>query len=530
MHGDAFMSVRDGLAATRRPWPVLLAALLLGSTGCYHAGRHAVAQQMQESFKEARLSEALNDERELSQKMLDEELAFVRRSVDVERDNALTLILGQTLAGAGSAPGCSPAWSGGKAGSLLCDIDFRVERLLSVQHQCRPGSTDGVACTEAAVLGAVRAYVEFQSDRARNEASLQKLGRMINFTRRSRGLSALPLTCSKSGLDELKTTLSKVNPEEEGISLAQVYVADCTHEIASNPPQMTTGLLPDAQRELDALSTSLDQASASATTAKQEFDAALASYNEAVSKGSDVKAALEKVKAKLDQLGTVKGNAHLPEEAAAAAARYDAVVLAINHILEGKPEDKSGIERVLVTAINIDTIKQAERLPVLLLEAERLRGLAEAAKTRVAHAEQQRTLLRTRIEALSDELRLLLEARRIAAGPARACASAKPSLLESLQAAVGTCRIDLATALIHYGNSWSVGERRARVALVQLNGDLHLQALDLSAAALKQWENVLAVPILAVLERHAGGVKPEELARLLVQIAGFTAVGVAAAQ
>ncbi|WP_147443098.1 hypothetical protein [Corallococcus sp. AB011P] len=529
MHRHSVERVRDEIATTRRPWPVLLAALLLGSTGCYHAGRHAVAQQMQASFREARLSEALNDERELSQKMLDLELAAVRRSVDVERDNALTLILGQPLAGGGGNGECSPKWSGGKAGSLLCDIDFRIERLLSVQHQCLTGSTDGVACAEASVLGQVHAYVEFQNRRARNEASLKDLARMINLTRKSRGLSALPLTCSTSGLEELKAPLSKASPGEVGIPMAQIYVTDCTDELATRPPQINTGLIPDAQRELDALSTGLDQSSTNAKTAKQEFDAALAAYNEAVSKESDTKTALENVKTKLELLGTAKGNTHLPEEAADAAARYDAVVLAINHILEGKPADKSGIERALVTAINIDKLEQAERLPVLLLEAERLRGLTEAANARLAHAERQRTLLRTRIEALGDELRLLLEARRIAAGPARACATAKPSLMESLQEASGTCKIDLATALIHYGNSWSVGERRARVALVQLNGDLHQQALDLSAVALRQWENVLAVPINAVVERHAGGVKPEDLARLLVEIAGFTAVGLATA-
>ncbi|AFE07139.1 hypothetical protein COCOR_06811 [Corallococcus coralloides DSM 2259] len=529
MHGHSVERVRDEIASTRRPWPVLLAALLMGATGCHHAGRHAVAQQMQASFKEARLSESLNDERELSQKMLDLELAAVRRSVDVERDNALTLILGQPLAGGGGNSECSPRWSGGKAGSLLCDIDFRIERLLSVQNQCLMGSTDGVACAEAPVLGQVQAYVAFQNKKERNEASLKELGRMINLMRKSQGLSALPLTCSTSGLEALKAPLSKASPGEAGIAMAQVYVTDCTDSLAAQPPRIDTGLIPDAQRELDALSTDLDQSSTNAKTAGQEFDAALAAYDEAVSKGSDVKAALESLKTKLDLLGSAKGNAHLPEKAAEAAARYDAVVLAINHILEGKPGDTSGIEQVLVTAIDIDKLAKAERLPVLLLEAERLRGQAEAANARLTHAERQRTLLRTRIEALRDELRLLLEARRIATGPARACATAKPSLMESLQEASGTCKIDLATALIHYGNSWSIGERRARIALVQLNGDLHQQALDLSAVALRQWENVLAVPINAVVERHAGGVKPEDLARLLVEIAGFTAVGLATA-
>ncbi len=58
-------------------------------------------------------------------------------------------------------------------------------------------------------------------------------------------------------------------------------------------------------------------------------------------------------------------------------------------------------------------------------------------------------------------------------------------------------------------------------------GDRHDEAIDLSAAAMQEWENVLAVPVDLVVRHHSGGVKPEVVAQgvqTAVQLVGLGAL------
>ena len=70
---------------------------------------------------------------------------------------------------------------------------------------------------------------------------------------------------------------------------------------------------------------------------------------------------------------------------------------------------------------------------------------------------------------------------------------------------------------------------RASLAEARTFGDVHDQAVETSAEAVRMWQNALAVPLDSVVQRYSSGVRPEELARLIVQAIGAGAlVGIAA--
>ena len=535
--------------APRSAGPVVavsLGGLLLVMAGCYNAGRHTLAQQLHTTFKETRLGEALKDERTLSQEMLKAELAATRKAVDAERDHALAVILGAGLERTSDNKMCAPAWSSGALGSLVCDIDFRLQRLVDTPEAqkcalaaqniedkaiCEPGG-NGTVCQTDLVFQSITQENERVGDVARESTDVEAIAQIIQTLQSLLKRPVWKLECSQDGISALDKTLQKESSDpdpnvQELVQQGKSYLAECKKYLASatQRPQVL-GLLPDAQRELDEQLANFSQASQQAKELKQKFDMALEAYKKQQGP-NEVEEALGTIKATLDKLNVALQSAKdagvLPLAVEDAAARYDAITAAIGRILEKKPKEGSGLESTFVDLLKIGSIRDEEKLPALLLEAERLRGELASAKARLAHAQYQRELLQERIGALREELKALINARK-AAVKARPCAVGKSSIYAALQDGQPLCKQALAETLLLYANSWSVGERRARAALVLLNGDLHGQAIDLSEAAVQQWDNMLAVPIDTILKRHASGVKPEELARLLVEIAGFAAV------
>ncbi len=69
-----------------------VAVMLLG-TGCYHAGKDALARSAQADFKEAHISSSLDDELAHSKELLKAELTATQRSVEARRDEAVARIL-----------------------------------------------------------------------------------------------------------------------------------------------------------------------------------------------------------------------------------------------------------------------------------------------------------------------------------------------------------------------------------------------------------------------------------------------------
>src|SRR6266568_3692487 len=67
-------------------------AVTLAGTGCYHAGKDALARSAQADFKDAHVSSSLDAELSHSKEMLKAELTATQRSVESRRDEALARI------------------------------------------------------------------------------------------------------------------------------------------------------------------------------------------------------------------------------------------------------------------------------------------------------------------------------------------------------------------------------------------------------------------------------------------------------
>jgi hypothetical protein len=89
------------------------------------------------------------------------------------------------------------------------------------------------------------------------------------------------------------------------------------------------------------------------------------------------------------------------------------------------------------------------------------------------------------------------------------------------------CKGPIANALLSYFISWTVGRiPQQKIEWAQMNLD-YTRSLDDSEAALAQWQNLIQVPLQALLRSYQGGLKPEQLGRLFNDLElGAIAVGV----
>jgi hypothetical protein len=83
-----------------------------------------------------------------------------------------------------------------------------------------------------------------------------------------------------------------------------------------------------------------------------------------------------------------------------------------------------------------------------------------------------------------------------------------------------------AFALVQYANSWTSGRVRQEELDYMLIAVDHKAALDVSAIALAQWENMIGVPIQQLETFYASGITPAELSKILFQAAGLSAIAV----
>jgi len=108
-----------------------VAVMLLG-TGCYHAGKDALARSAQADFKEAHISSSLDDELAHSKELLKAELTATQRSVEARRDEAVARILDFRWGGrpAPNETGCPVSGGETLAGDTpRCAINMLLERV-----------------------------------------------------------------------------------------------------------------------------------------------------------------------------------------------------------------------------------------------------------------------------------------------------------------------------------------------------------------------------------------------------------------
>ena len=84
-------------------------------------------------------------------------------------------------------------------------------------------------------------------------------------------------------------------------------------------------------------------------------------------------------------------------------------------------------------------------------------------------------------------------------------------------------------AAVAYLNARNAGNRAYEYDFKVVN-HRHRTSLELREAALRQWNNIVAVPVEQLDAYYASGIKPAELADLLVKALGLTAIAIGVAQ
>lgn len=166
------------------------------------------------------------------------------------------------------------------------------------------------------------------------------------------------------------------------------------------------------------------------------------------------------------------------------------------------------------------------RVGALVLESEHLRLEAEALAARRARADKRRTLLAQKRDALTTELRYLGQARAVLE---RLDEPTRRQPLFDAYRKNELVRRAVAEALLAYANAWTVGRVAQEEIDYMLIGQAHESALDASAAALAQWENLIRVPLAQLVALHGAGVTSDDISRIIGHIitaAGLTAVAI----
>lgn len=177
-------------------------------------------------------------------------------------------------------------------------------------------------------------------------------------------------------------------------------------------------------------------------------------------------------------------------------------------------------------ALDLRAGRRFPRVGALVLESEHLRLEAEALAARRARADKRRALLAQKRDALTTELRYLGQARAVLE---RLDEPTRRQPLFDAYRKNELVRRAVAEALLAYANAWTVGRVAQEEIDYMLIGQAHEGALDASAAALAQWENLIRVPLAQLVALHSAGVTSDDISRIIGHIitaAGLTAVGI----
>ncbi len=375
----------------------------LGGCHLYDAGNQTLAQSMQTSFKDAKIGQAMAEERELSKAMLESEITAVRREVEAMRDEALTRIVDQK-------------WT-----VFNKDVDWRIERLTG---KAPVASTPAAPDRQRA--GAAPDKPAFDADtfaKLARQEQVAKKGLESFLQTYMLGSPAAPkLSCPAEG--PIPPYPPAADPDYKGSFDQACGMYRTQHKAYMDYAAGLGGMIGGAESERKAQEKLLAEWKGhDAKDAKKSYDEAQKAYAQAKAEAGStpLQSALEKIdaalkqvqaarKALLDKLATLTGDN--PYAALAAVdARYEGLTDVIDRILEGTPAKDSGFELVVSAALSLEKIEAERTLPPLLLEAERLRGELAVTSARVSHAERQLALLEARERALFVQLDELIQAR-----------------------------------------------------------------------------------------------------------------------
>jgi hypothetical protein len=502
----------------------MLAIWALACSGCSGLRLHdeadlALAKSARQSFEQAGLGSALDDERASSQALLRAELAAARSDGEARRDRALAEILD------------SP------------------EGFVTLRHAIDDRSRELVGGDQEALATFVR------KARAAQDAAESLQRGAENF--RKVAPSLLPEGAAVPALAcPLPEGLERPAPLAALISL---YERDCSEaRVADESARRAApgGEIAGLYTAIDELLAEQQRREGEVAALRRDFEAAVRSYEKAFEPGAIQTTALvssavmHALGEQLDRMDKCGEHGHL----AALEERYKRVTQLVDAAATGqRSRDSKSVpwtvaEIVVSRVVDVESIRSGAALPVLLMEAERLRIAIEAerraeqrrkAKLALRLRERDATITEARaLVAAADALGSLDAASKpLPASPARspAAPAGKPRCATSARIdevfsrGDADCRELVALALIHYANAWNAGRIPAENARWLGRGVLHEEAIDASATALALWESMLRVPLDEVVHYHETGIPPAQLAQILVTALGLGAVTIGVA-
>jgi hypothetical protein len=407
------------------------------------------------------------------------------------------------------------------------------------------------------------------------------LRRLLSLDRSIQGVARTPPPpCTPGEKAPPTMDMSRATDRESAEGLYQLYRQACDRL----KPLAQSGLLEEAKAEwvraradtalLDQSAQEVHKVVAARTKA---YDEAVAQQKAAANQGDAVKTRLQNAAdAALKALNAVKDAAKTVETKGAATERVDALVTVLTAAASGTvTTNDPNVRKAATVAKEIPSLAgdmtalleqgKAPSVSGLLIEMRHQTLILEHVKQLRTFAQERTDILKARYDALQQESRLWLRFSdavcsyaALKAGqpfPGSKCDDFAVELVPAEGAAAARANCTLAgTALspCPLSRPWneSIRDRsnsgatreiyKALAAYLQVLGlqsadpentfrliDLtHREALADRAVAMKEWDNLVAVPVSQLDAYYAAGLKPAEIADLLVKALGFTAIAV----
>jgi hypothetical protein len=517
---------RLGLGRLGLLWPGLWIGLGCAlAAGCgshlHNKQDHELAKQAQAAFDKAGVSASLDEERGLLAEMLTQELAIVRRHTLARRDANLVLIVGAS----------SPELSWQHLAKQIAEREGQLAGTNANEIKALRGAAAALPEREA---GLRSSHAGYEAVRVADDPSVACPLPTKGPAKMSIDATALYALFAKACTD-YQEQLAKVRAfaatgTELGTINAELAAIDELERVLTEQASERQ----EAKRELDAQVEKARKAGTPIDIPKE-----LAARRDKLAKTmapieSNLASAYQAVRGLgLEQLEDLDLDAELAE----LAEKRQAVDQLVEFLIQGQgefpesipPDIQLAIEvarTVPALAVELRAARKFPRVGALVLESEHLRLEAEALGQRRARAQQHRALLGKKRDAIVAELLYLGQAR---AALARIDEPSKRLPLFEAYRRSEAVRRDTAEALLAYASAWTIG----RVAQEEIDYTLislaHEGALDASAVALAQWENLIRVPLAQLVALHGAGITSEEISTIIGHIitaAGFGAVGV----
>lgn len=493
-----------------------------GGSHLYSKQDHELAKQAQEAFDKADLSASLDEEYALLGEMLDHELAIVRRHTLARRDATLIAIIGGTDAAsswqhlesriAGRARdilGGAPQFLEMRKALALLPIYERDLRGHQTDYELLKEPKDPrLACPPSGAVDKSKISAGARPSYEQHERSCNQYQTTLAALRRS--------VTPDSVLGSINTQLAAIEELERGVA-KQVAEIQGAHQALEKEIARARAARTDAAKKLDVAGKLKEM--------KKKLDQTLEPMDKHLATARKTAESLG-----LEDLDLVTEIARLEEQRAAVDALVEYLISGEGEAPEEiSPEVQLRLElarQVPAIAAELASARRFPRVGALVLESEHLRLRIQALKQRRERAGKRRALLGDRRDALLAELRYLGEAQNALDG---IDAGAKRLALFDAYRQRESIRGEVADALLSYANAWTVGRLAQEEIDYKLIGLAHESALDGTAAALAQWENLIRVPLAQLVALHSAGVTSEDISRIvghIITAAGLTAVGI----